>query len=168
MNSFIKLKKVATKKLTKFYKLFNSLQHRDIYLFFFSFLLILGIKFIQFPSLTYNAEMFVENGTNFFIHAYKDGILTNLVTTDAGYLPLTQRIIAVTLVKLFHIVELYPYFSQLIAVAFIAGMSSLINLNFLKNLYPSFFLRNLFFFLSLGEGGGGGGVIRFPSDEGGL
>lgn len=130
------------------YKLFGNgsitrgkTKYRDIYIFFFSFLLIITIKFIQFPSLTYNAEMFVENATNFFINAYTKDIITNLVTPDAGYLPLTQRLIALILVKGLNIVALYPYVSQLIAITFISAASSLINLNVFKNIHNSNVIR---------------------------
>src|SRR5260221_12059054 len=129
MRYLISLKNIVIGVIQQFTNRICSIEHLDRYLFLLSIIILFILKCIQFPSLTYHAEMFAENGTNYFIHAYKDNLLTNLVTTDAGYLPLAQRLIAVILVKGFHIVAWYPFFSQIIAIIFIVFTSSLIVLN---------------------------------------
>jgi hypothetical protein len=129
------------KRINKYYNRLTSIKHLDLYIFLFSTIIIIFIKFIQFPSLTYNAEMFEENATNFFINAYKLNVFADLVTTDAGYLPLTQRIISIILVKAFHLVSLYPFISQIIAITFIGIASSIINLNYFRILNSSLLVR---------------------------
>src|SRR5258706_8009482 len=116
-------------------------KYSDIYLFTISCILIIVIKCIQFPSLTLNAEMFAESGTNFFIHAYRDTIVTNFISTDAGYLPLAQRIVSVILVKVFHIVGGYAFASQAVAIFIIAIMSSLFTLSIFNKYCKSTLLR---------------------------
>lgn len=85
--------------------------------------------------------MFGENATNFFYHAFESNLLTNIYATDAGYLPWTQRILAVMLVKVFNIIELYPFVSQGIAILLIAVFSSLVNFSVFKKLNPSALIR---------------------------
>jgi hypothetical protein len=121
-------------------KIFSS-PHRQFFLFFLSVVIIAIAKCFQFPILTVNAEMFGENGTNFFFHAFEDPLLTNLFIPDAGYLPWTQRFITLILVKGFHIIQFYPYVSQAIAILFIAVTSSLINFDIFKKLSSSTLAR---------------------------
>lgn len=108
--------------------------------FLFSCLIIALFKFWQLPSLTYNAEVFAESGTNFFINAYEGTIFQNLLILDAGYLPLLQRIVAVFAVKMFPI-ALYPFVTQFVAICFIAIMASIINIREFRKICPSDFIR---------------------------
>lgn len=133
MKRFIKFKKKIEK--------FLSSPFRQYFFFFLSVLIIVIIKCLQFPILTVNAEMFGENGTNFFFHAYENNLLSNLFIPDAGYLPWTQRFITLFLVKGLHIIQFYPYVSQAIAILFISVTSSLINFDVFKKLSSSVFAR---------------------------
>lgn len=119
----------------------NSSRYTQLFFFFLSIVIILIAKCIQFPILTIHAEMFGENGSNFFLHAFQDSFTKNLFITDAGYLPLTQRFITLFLVKGLHIIYFYPFVSQWIAMLFIAVTSSLINFDIFKKLSPSVFIR---------------------------
>src|SRR5436190_2047675 len=95
------------------------------YFFFLAWLINIVIKCIQFPSLTVRPEVFAESGTNFFVNANYHPLWSNITATDAGYLPWTQRIIAVVAIKLFHAVSLYPYTTQWTAILFITFFCSL-------------------------------------------
>lgn len=135
----MKDKKTTQKKPLPIYQtVINAFQvHRVGILFFITWILIVCLKFLQFPSLTVRPEMFAENATNFFINAYTKDLLHNLVSLDAGYLPLIQRIIAVVLVKVFHTVTLYPLVTQWIAIAFIATFCSFFILSEFRKLIAS-------------------------------
>jgi hypothetical protein len=120
---------------------FFSSHRRQFFFFFLSVVIIVIAKCIQFPILTTNAEMFGENATNFFFHAFEHSLFTNLFIPDAGYLPWTQRFITLILVKGFNIIQFYPYVSQAIAILFIACVASLINFDIFKKLSSSVVVR---------------------------
>jgi len=143
MRHITDLNNIIGKNLNQIYKSISSIKYLDIYLFAISIIILVIAQCIQYPSLTYHAEIYVENGTNFFIHAYQDKLLANLFITDAGYLPLTQRLIALLVVKGFHIIAWYPYFTQFFAIIFIAVSSSLITLNIFRNFSHSLLIRFL-------------------------
>jgi len=111
------------------------------YYFILSTVLIIFIKCLQFPSLTLHAEVFAEAGINFFYQAMYHTLWQNIWTTDAGYLPWTQRIIALIIIKGFHVVSLYAILIQMISIISIAIFSSTINFKIFRALFPSDLLR---------------------------
>lgn len=141
MKRIIQSQHIFESKLKTTYSKLSSIPHSDLILLAISVFTIIAIKFYQFPSLTYHAELFAENGTNFFINAYNLDFISNLKTLDAGYIPLIQRITAVLLVKVFHIINYYPFASQLIAISSIAIFSSIINLNIFRKIHDSSAIR---------------------------
>jgi hypothetical protein len=144
-------KKMNTKKNQKSGIKNHHLQHiknnSSIYYFFISCLLIIGIKFLLFPSLTIHPEVFAESGTNFFYNAYFKDIFTNITTVDAGYLPWIQRFIAVITIKVFHQIVLYPYITQWSGIICISLFCSLFTLPVFRRLIASDIIR---FFIAIG------------------
>lgn len=125
------------------------LKNKINYYFFSAIVLIIFFKILEFPSLTLHAQPFAETGTNFFAIAYEKSFLQNIIATDAGYIPLLERLIAVILVKGLHLTTYFVIAAQLIAVFFVALFSSIITLKVFRNIFPSDLLR---FILALSIG----------------
>lgn len=73
----------------------------------------------QFLSLTVLPEVWLENGTNFFLAAYKNSFLGNLRELDFGYLALLPRTIAY-IAALPAFINHYPHITQWSGVTLLA------------------------------------------------
>jgi hypothetical protein len=78
-------------------------------LFLLSFIFITSWIVISCPSLSTHAEVWAETGTNFIQNATEKGILENLLIKDSSYLPIFNRIIAVTVITLYGTGTATPY-----------------------------------------------------------
>ena len=134
------------KKLLLKYNAFFEGNNRYFYL---SFIIVFTCIFFKLPTLSYQAEMWAEAGTNYMYTALYEDVLTNLNTSDFGYLPLQPRLISMLLVKVFGVEQYFPVFSQIIALLFIAFYVSFINLTIFKRIIPGNFIR---FILSISIG----------------
>ena len=56
---------------------------------------------VKIPVVSFAAEPYVEVLVNFLINGLNKNIFQNLIIPDAGYWPLFQRIIGLTIIKLF-------------------------------------------------------------------
>ncbi|NOU87924.1 hypothetical protein GC102_19440 [Paenibacillus sp. LMG 31460] len=119
--------------------------------FLLSTCVIVILILLRFPSLTTSAEIWAESATNFFNNANSKGWLDNIKTLDAGYLPLFPRLLALFLVKFFHIKANFPIFAQAISIILIAVFASFITLNEFRSIIKPDFIR-LLIAISLGAG----------------
>lgn len=129
----IKLPQLNLKKLS------NINYNLNLY-FVFSFLLIVLVACIRFPSLTYKAEAWYETGSNYITYACHLNIKDALLGLDNGYLIIIQRFIALIAARLLPL-KYYPYTVQWFAIIFVALCFSMINLKTFRKILPSDFLR---------------------------
>ena len=107
------------------------------YLFVLSWVVLLVILVIKFPSHGWRAEPWAETGPNYLSHALHDGLWTNLWTTDAGYVTWLPRLIAVLVGKGPWPVEFFIYGVQFCALALVAFFGSVLNLRPFRALIAS-------------------------------
>jgi hypothetical protein len=90
-----------------------------------------------------SGEMWAEMATNYFVNANADSLLTSLFATDAGYIPLPQRIIAL-LAQIINVpIANIPYFYNWSAITLSALMVGTFCLKPFRQLIPSDLLRFL-------------------------
>ncbi len=112
-----------------------------------SVLILFFLLFFNFPSLGYEAEFYAETGKNFFYHAKFTSFPESLAIPEAGYLPLTQRLISFLIVQTFGILYWAPLAFQMSALLGYSILVSFINLNGFRKLIPSDSVRYLTGFL---------------------
>ncbi|TGL56474.1 hypothetical protein EHQ58_17810 [Leptospira ognonensis] len=112
-----------------------------------SVLILFFLLFFNFPSLGYEAEFYAETGNNFFYHAKFTSFLESLSIPEAGYLPLTQRLVSFLIVQTFDILSWSPLAFQICALLGFSLLVSFINLNGFRKLIPSDSVRYLTGFL---------------------
>lgn len=118
----------------------------NIYFWLSVAIISLGITW-RFPTLSIHAEMFAENGTSLFFHAYNSSLRDNVfVIKQYDYLFWFPRLIAVIAVKLFGIIKLYPHVTQWSGILLTAIFYSSFCLKVCKKILPSDFCR---FFISV-------------------
>lgn len=109
--------------------------------FVLTFLAILLINIIAYPSFSYNAEIYAETGINYLFYAQEAGFLENIRQTDSGYLVILPRIIALAIYHIFGINPYLPYIFQGVSLIFIALFSSFLVLKVYSPIIRSDSLR---------------------------
>ena len=109
--------------------------------FVLTFLAILLMNIISYPSLSYNAEIYAETGTNYLFYAQEAGFLENIRQTDSGYLVILPRMIALAIYHTFGINPYLPYIFQGVSLIFIALFSSFLVLKIYSPIIRSDSLR---------------------------
>ncbi len=102
--------------------------------FFISFVTLVFLIAVRFPTLAHRAEVWAEAGTNFFFMARYESIWENLQKDDCGYLPLMQRCISLAVVKGFGITANYPNVIQAISLVATALFCSMYTLRVFRRL----------------------------------
>ena len=95
--------------------------------FLASFVLLLAFYVIRFPILSYQSELWAEQGTNYLYNAMENDIWDNLTATDAGYLVIYPRILAMLTYYVFPL-KFFPY---------VTNMAALINIGFFVSYFCS-------------------------------
>ena len=62
--------------------------------FIFSWIIIICILAFKFPALSFKSELWAEQGTNYLANAINLNFWKNLIATDACYIVLLPRLIA--------------------------------------------------------------------------
>ncbi|WP_026760410.1 hypothetical protein [Selenomonas ruminantium] len=77
-----------------------------------AFITIFLVSAIRFPLLSFCSEVWAEQGTNYLLNAMEKGIIDNLMITDAGYLVIYPRIIALLAYHIFPL-KCFPYLTNI-------------------------------------------------------
>ncbi|MGG7147366.1 hypothetical protein ACQPVA_11230 [Clostridium butyricum] len=100
-------------------------------LFILTAICIFCILNIKIPILSFNCEPYAEIVTNFYINGTTKDILNNVFITDAGYLPLFQRIISLIIIKVLRLSPSHTiYLMQNFAIIAISLISSMFTLKY--------------------------------------
>lgn len=93
------------------------------------------------PEWVFGGQMWAEMATNYFVHAGSDSLLQRLFATDAGYIPLPQRLLAM-LGAGFHIpIPAVPYFYTWTALVATGAMVGAFCLRPFRSVIPNDYLR---------------------------
>ncbi len=101
-----------------------------------SFLILLAFYIVLFPSMSYNPQVWVEQGSNYLFYAYNKTFAQNVWKDDAGYLVWLPRLIAL-LVSAIASPYWFIAICNLIVLMLIAFFVSFINHHSLRSLIPN-------------------------------
>lgn len=116
-------------------------KNRPILFFIFVVVLYFIYQIIMQPKLMLNGEMWAEMAINYYLNANSPSLLTNLIATDAGYIPLPQRLIALIASGLGFPAITIPYFYTWIATIFSAVLVGAFCLPPFRKIIPSDYFR---------------------------
>lgn len=106
----------------------------SIILFLCTTAIIIIVLCIKAPMLTFKVEPFAELATNFYSNGKIYSIWNNIFITDAGYLPLLQRIVSIFIIKILRLSPVWAItLMQDFAIIFIATISSVFCLKEFSN-----------------------------------
>lgn len=94
--------------------------------FFATFFILWCFYILKYPTLSYNSEVWAEQGTNYLYHAYNSNLWDNIWMPDAGYLVWLPRFIALIVSYIFSPFY-FIYITSFIGLAVIAYCISFIN-----------------------------------------
>ncbi len=117
--------------------------HRPTLLFVCSIIFYSIYLLILQPSWVLSGEMWAEMATNYYINANSPSLLQNFFATDAGYIPLPPRIIALSASALNLPAQFIPYFYTWSAIFATALMVGSFCLRAFRRLIENDFLRFL-------------------------
>ena len=116
-----------------FYIIFTKDENRKVCNLIQIILLIsyVAVSYI-YSSIFFFEPVWAEAVTNFMHNALNKSVLENLVISDAGYLPLFQRLISIIIIKVFHIKAYYALYIMQILSYVISGyvLSFLVKIQF--------------------------------------
>ena len=95
---------------------------------------------LYFPILSYRSELWAEQGTNFLANALEKGFWENLLITDAGYIVLLTRLVALIAYYCFPL-RLFPYITNIFGLCFVAFSTSFFCLGFFRDIIKSDLMR---------------------------
>ena len=108
--------------------------------FLISLFIIFSVLFLEFPSLSYRSEIWAEQGTNYLINARYLSFFKNLFVTDAGYLVIFPRIIAVLTYYVFPL-EYYAFITNLCGLFFASLSAAFFSRKCFRHIISSDFVR---------------------------
>jgi hypothetical protein len=109
--------------------------------FFLVFVFYIGYELIMQGKWVLSGEMWAEMGTNFYVNANSVPLAQKFLSTDAGYLPLPQRVLAVLPNWFSFPAYSTPYFYTWAAIFLTAGMVGLFCLPIFRQIVKCDFLR---------------------------
>ena len=119
-------------------------------LFYTAFIISYTLMTIRYPTNSFASEVWAEQGTNFLLNATTKTFLENIKILDYAYLPLTQRLISLFIIKILRIQENFIVVSNLFSITLISFFFSIINLKIFNKIELSSkvkFLISLYFIL---------------------
>ena len=125
-----------------FYKCLKSIRNEIESNFFFwlSLFIIFSVLFLEFPTLSYRSEIWAEQGTNYLINARYLSFFKNLFVTDAGYLVILPRLIAVLTYYIFPL-KYYAVVTNLCGLFFASLSAAFFSRKCFRHIISSDFVR---------------------------
>lgn len=109
--------------------------------FVLSTLIIAYINIFKFPALNIYGEIIGEMGKVYFYQAKYESVWTNLTTVVSAFIPMTERIFSLLVVKVFGLEAYYPWLVQGASVLLVSSCCSLINCSQFKKVIDDDFSR---------------------------
>lgn len=118
--------------------------HAKVNLFFWiSMAIIAYINVMKFPALNIHGEVIGEMGLMYYKEARYESLFFNLTSMVSAFIPLSERLMAMTVVNVLGMDDYYPWLVQWASVAMIATCCSLLNLSTFRRVVADDFSRFL-------------------------